>query len=149
MSKEPRSRKLAFALLGLALLLMFTAVILIYDRVSWGTPGSTAELGLIGTWVDTQGNSLHFKVDGSAIGHQEGYADKGIYRWRIKNGVLSIEICPVSPGPKWFARKFIDDFMNANRCDDYEIEQEEDSLILEELQSGRVLEFQRSNDMAD
>jgi hypothetical protein len=149
MSKEPRPRKLAFALLGLALLMVFVVAVLIYDGFSWGTPGSAEELDLIGTWVSTQGNSLQFKADGSAIGNQEGYANEGIYRWRIKNGVLSIEACPVKPGAKWFARKCIDDIMNASRCDDYEIEQDENSLILEELQSNRVLKFKRSNDMAN
>ena len=149
MLKERKPKRLLYVLLGLIVLMgLITTIVVSYQRLSWGIPESAQELALIGTWMGTEENSLEFRSDGSAIG--TAYSSVGIYRWKVESGVLSMEKCPLAPGPKWLARKCIEDFMNAKRRDDLEITRiGDDSLTLTVVESGKVLVFERSSGVTD
>jgi len=96
------------------------------------------------------GTCLQFKSDGSAIHFQEDRTLLGIHRWKIEQGVLSIERCPSNPGPTWLFQKCMNELMNASKRDDHKMTmQGDDMLILEHLQSNSVNELKRSYDMAD
>ncbi|MDC0934835.1 hypothetical protein OAS39_01020 [Pirellulales bacterium] len=146
--KVRTSKRLIYVLLGLILLLGLVTTIVFWHGLAWGVPESFQELTLIGTWVGTVGNSLEFRPDGSAVG--KAYSSVGIYRWKVESGVLSIEDCPLNPGPKWLARKCFEDFIGASRCDEYTITMNGDDLLtLTVIPSGKVLEFERCNGVTD
>ncbi len=145
--KEPGSKRLRYILVGLITIVGVLTSIVVYDRFSWGNRDSAAEQALLGTWLGNDGHSLQLRPDGSAIGRIEGHLNIGIYRWKVENGVVSIEDCPINPGPQWFAQKCFEDFMNASRRDDYEMtKQGNEVLVLTDLVSSRVLEYERAKD---
>lgn len=138
------------------MLLALIAIAVIYDRFSWDTPKFAQEMNLVGTWVGTQGNSLQLKEDGTAIGRRKGSVDKSVFRWRIEDGIFTLELLstiegrPVNRGATWFVANSINDLLNFVLRDDYYrfdhqwTMRNNDSLLLTEVPSNRVEEFKRA-----